>query len=330
METKIIQGFDVFKENRPKIEETIDKIYNEGISNIFLIGTGGTYSLMMPWKYLMDSKSDLPVFIETAAELKLMDHKQLGKGSLCLFASASGDTKEIVDVMGYCKDRGAQTLSFLVKEECPIAEKSDYVFPTPADDSFVLFFCGLANVILRILFLRNEFPKYERFIDQLYGLGEALEKAVQVSSPKCIFYAARNYDAPWHLMVGSGAGWGEAYCYAMCVMEEMQWILTKSITAAEFFHGTLELVEKGTPAILMFGDDPSRPLMDRTLKFLENLTDEILVLDTRDIELPVDDEFRGILTPLVLSVMTKPLSLAFQVERNHSLDVRRYYRQMEY
>jgi fructoselysine-6-phosphate deglycase len=330
MKKTIKQVFNIFRDNRKPIEDTIDKIHKEGISNIFLIGCGGTYSLMIPWKYFMDSESDLPVFIENAAELKLKDHKQLGKGSLCLFASASGDTKEIVEIMEYCKDRGAQTLSFLTKEDCPMASKSDHIFLTPLDNDFVLFFIGIANVILRILFLRNEFSKYERFADQLYSIGEALDNAVKFSNSRCIFYAARNYDAPWHLVIGSGAGWGEAYCYAMCVMEEMQWIRTKSVTAAEFFHGTLELVEKDTPAILMFGDDSSRPLMDRAYKFLKNLTDEILILDTKDIELPVDEEFRSILTPVVLTAMTQPLSLALQVERNHSLDVRRYYRQMNY
>ena len=330
MKKTIKEVLDIFKSNRKPIENTVDKIYKEGIKNIFLIGCGGTYSLMMPWKYFMDSNSDLPVFVETAAELKLMDHKQLGKGSLCLFASTSGDTKEIVDIMGYCKERGAQTLSFLTKEDCPMAPLSDHMFLTPLDNDFVLFFCGIANVILRILFLRDEFPKYERFASQLYGIGEALDNAVKFSNSRCIFYAARNYDAPWHLVIGSGAGWGEAYCYAMCVMEEMQWIRTKSITAAEFFHGTIEMVEKNTPAILMFGDDPSRPLMERVHNFLKNMTDEILILDTKDIELPVDEEFRGILTPAVLGAMTQPLSLAFQVERNHSLTVRRYYRQMDY
>jgi fructoselysine-6-phosphate deglycase len=70
--------------------------------------------------------------------------------------------------------------------------------------------------------------------------------------------------------------------------------------------------------------------MERVHNFLKNMTDEILILDTKDIELPVDEEFRGILTPVVLTAMTQPLSLAFQVERNHPLTVRRYYRQMEY
>ena len=49
--------------------------------------------------------------------------------------------------------------------------------------------------------------------------------------------------------------WGETYSYAMCVMEEMQWIRTKSVKAAEFFHGTLELLEKDGICALSEGKD---------------------------------------------------------------------------
>ena len=57
-------------------------------------------------------------------------------------------------------------------------------------------------------------------------------------------------DTDYHMVIGSGMLWGEAYDYAMCILEEMQWIKTKSIHAAEFFHGTIELCEEGTSLIL--------------------------------------------------------------------------------
>ncbi|MDZ7673046.1 MAG: hypothetical protein U5K53_09505 [Halanaerobiales bacterium] len=54
----------------------------------------------------------------------------------------------------------------------------------------------------------------------------------------------------------------------LCVsLEEMQWIKTKSIHAAEFFHGTLELVEEDTSIIMLYGEDETRPLMDRVYGF---------------------------------------------------------------
>jgi len=45
------------------------------------------------------------------------------------------------------------------------------------------------------------------------------------------------------MWVGSGSMWGNVYLFTMCLLEEMQWVRTKAVTSADFFHGTLELVE---------------------------------------------------------------------------------------
>ena len=133
------------------------------------------------------------------------------------------------------------------------------------------------------------------------------------------------------MVIGGGMLWGEAYDYAMCILEEMQWIRTKSIHVCEYFHGTLELVEKDTSLILFYGEDETRPLMDRVLKFSKTVSDKITIFDTKEVELPfTDPEFRKIVSPIVIYAITERLSAHLAKERNHPLTTRRYYRQMEY
>ena len=45
----------------------------------------------------------------------------------------------------------------------------------------------------------------------------------------------------------------DVYKRQMCILEEMQWKRTRYITSADFFHGTLELVEPGVPVFLFMG-----------------------------------------------------------------------------
>ena len=54
--------------------------------------------------------------------------------------------------------------------------------------------------------------------------------------------------------------WGPTYSYAMCIMEEMQWMRTKSVTAGDFFHGTLEVIERDDTVLLFFGEDETLKL----------------------------------------------------------------------
>ena len=117
----------------------------------------------------------------------------------------------------------------------------------------------------------------------------------------------------------------------------MQWIKTKSIHAAEFFHGTIELCEEGTSLIMLYGEDDTRKLMDRVDNFTHMLADEkgvnvrVNKFDTAEVELPFSDpEFRKIVSPMVTYTITERLSCHLEHVRNHPLTTRRYYHQMNY
>lgn len=90
----------------------------------------------------------------------------------------------------------------------------------------------------------GEFPEYEKFIDALKQMPEVLQKVREDNDERALAFAEKHKDTKFHMCVGAGNTWGETYCFAMCVLEEMQWIPTKSIHAAEFFHGTVEMTEK--------------------------------------------------------------------------------------
>ena len=68
-------------------------------------------------------------------------------------------------------------------------------------------------------------------------------------------FARIHRDDAIQYLIGSGNMWGPTYSYAMCIMEEMQWMRTKSITAGDFFHGTLEVIGRDDSVILFYGED---------------------------------------------------------------------------
>ncbi|MCQ4771974.1 hypothetical protein NE579_16275, partial [Intestinimonas massiliensis] len=49
-------------------------------------------------------------------------------------------------------------------------------------------------------------------------------------------FAKAHMNDKLHYFVGAGTHYGATYSYAMCYWEEMHWIRTKSIHAAEFFQ----------------------------------------------------------------------------------------------
>ncbi|MEH7612588.1 SIS domain-containing protein [Gottfriedia acidiceleris] len=317
---------------RSKIEDIVDSICQKGYSNLFLIGAGGTIAMMYPYKYILESNSTINVHAEIAAEFMVMNNKHFSKDSVCIFTSVSGTTQETVAAAEFCKERGATTIALVAEPNTPLTQVVDYCITTGSEKhSFDTFFMWLYMVVFRFMYNNNEFPQYEQFTKEVSLLPQAILAAVKDFDNKAEEFAIKHKDTDYHMMVGSGNLWGNTYSYAMCILEEMQWIHAKSIHAAEFFHGTLELVVEDTSVILLKGEDETRPLMDRVERFAEKVTNLLTVIDTKDFELQgISEEFRKHFSVSINWAVLSRISVYLERERNHSLDLRRYYRKVEY
>ena len=117
----------------------------------------------------------------------------------------------------------------------------------------------------------------------------------------------------------------------MCILEEMQWIRTRPIHGADFFHGTLELVEPEVSVILLKGEDPTRRVMDRVEQFAVQYSDNVLVLDSAAAQLPgISEETRQLLSPVILATILERVSAHLEHLRQHPLTTRRYYKRVSY
>ncbi|PKR86416.1 SIS domain-containing protein [Heyndrickxia camelliae] len=317
---------------RGQIEEIVDTISNKGYSNIFLIGAGGTIAMMYPYEYILKSNSTIDVHAEIAAEFLVMNHKHFTKDSVCIFASVSGTTKETLEAAAYCKEKGATTIALVAEPDTPLTKMVDYCITTGSEKhSFDTFFMLLYMFVFRFMYNRNEFPQYDQFTKEVSLLPRAILNAVKAFDKKAEEFAIKHKNTDYHMLVGSGNLWGNTYSYAMCILEEMQWIHAKSIHAAEFFHGTLEMVVEDTSVVLLKGEDETRPLMDRVERFAEKITKQLTIIDTKDFAMEgISEEFRKHFSVSINWAVLSRISVYLERERNHSLDLRRYYRKMEY
>jgi fructoselysine-6-phosphate deglycase len=178
---------------------------------------------------------------------------------------------------------------------------------------------------------RGEFKDFERTVTELQKLPKLLVDAKAAFESKAAALAAAIKDETYHIFTGAGSVWPEAYYYGMCILEEMQWIRTRPVHAADFFHGTLELVEPGVSVFVFKGEDASRPLCDRVEAFAKRFTDKVRVLDAADVKLPgISPETRSMVSPVILATLLERLSAHLEVLRNHPLTTRRYYKKVEY
>lgn len=314
---------------RPQIESAVDTLLERGIDSLFLIGSGGTYAAAWPYAHLLETRSTFPVRVSIAAELVVSGDRLLGANSVAVFTSASGTTEDVLRAVEYVKAQGATTVGFTGVADSPLAQAVD--IPLLSKPKTWPFDPQLLLLTTRLMHQRGEFAEYERFADQLALVPELFVDVAKRAEPFAEKWADAHADTDYHFLVGSGNLWGFAYLYSMCILEEMQWLRTTRVHGAEFFHGSLELIEKDTSLLLFVGEDETRPLMERVVNFATKYSDDVTVLDTKDYDLPgIDAEFRGLLGPWMLDVVTGRISKHLERVRNHSLDLRRYYRVVEY
>lgn len=304
-----------------------------GAKNIFFLGTGGAAILMQPATLMLQRRSGLPAFMEIAAELVIAGHHALGRDSIVVIPSLSGTTKESVATLEFCKARGATTITLVGHKDTPLGQMADHAFVNFAEDdtSSESFYLQSLLIALSVMAHRGEFTGYDRTVAELATLPAHLLAAKQAFEPQAERLAEAFRDEPYHIITAAGGSWAEAWYYGMCILEEMQWIRTRPIHAADFFHGTLELVETGVSVVVFKGEDAYRPLAERVEGFARRYTEKVTVLDTAQFAMPgISPETRALISPVILATILERLSAHLEVKRDHPLTTRRYYKKVSY
>jgi fructoselysine-6-phosphate deglycase len=319
-----------------EINEIVTTNLKTGATNVHLVGAGGVAILLQPAVQLLRRSSTFPVFSDPIAETMEVGSANLNRGSLVFLASLSGTTKESVAYLEFAKRRGARVVTMVGHADSPLGTQADRSLVNFAadDTSSESFYIQALLIALSILSERGEMSgvgDYTQMVTGLERVPHALLSIKRMIEPRAETFAKIIAGSNWHIFTGAGNVWPEAYYYGMCILEEMQWIRTRPVHASDFFHGTLELVEKGVSVILFKGEDACRPLAERVERFVPTVEGVITVLDTADYPTPdLGLTLRGLLAPALLATLLERISAHLEVIRDHPLTTRRYYRRVDY
>lgn len=314
---------------RSAINKIVDERHEIGYDNICLLGIGGTYATAMQTDVHMKERSKLDCFVQHASEYITTGNKRITDKTLVLVASASGTTEEIVKALEIIRTKGSFILGFVENpEENPIASLTDEVIIQPGGNEQLKFYM----VADRLMFLNGEYDDYEEHYKELEEhLADAIVDVAYKSDGFAKRFAEKHCDDDIHYFVGSGNQYGATYSYAMAYWEEQHWIKTKSIHSSEFFHGMFEIITKDTNVTVYIGEDSQRSLSERVANFLPKITANYEIIDTKDYDLKgISDENRGNISHIVMMEVNHRIDAYIEKYNRHPMDIRRYYRQLDY
>jgi fructoselysine 6-phosphate deglycase len=302
------------------------------IDRIYLVGCGGPNRAMLPVEYWIEHYSlAIEVRRYFPAEFITLNPRRLDARTLVVLGSKSGTTSETVEAAGFVRGKPCHVIGITEKGDSALAQAVENPLLMGASSGGASMFMLLLALTGGMMAAKDKWDLFDPLMSSLHALPQVLADVSADSDKRATEDARLLKDDRILYHVAAGPMFSTAYVWGVCVLMEMQWMHSVPLEAAEFFHGPFEIVDQNTPLVLMKGEDPSRPLMDRVERFCKKYTERLFVYDSADYAMPgIDKSIRAIVAPYVVQSALRRISERLAVWHNHPLTTRRYMWKTEY
>ena len=226
------------------------------ISRVRVIACGSAYHAGWVLKSVCESLARVPVQVELASEFRY-NHPILEKGELVISISQSGETADTLAALKEAKKLGAKTLSIVNVKGSAIARESDFVFYTQAGPEIAVattkaYSCQLAAGYIFSLLLAKAKGKISKeatrsLTEELFLLPGKIQQCLSFDQ-EILPMAKELKDVDNIFFLGRGLDWAISMEGAL-KLKEISYIHCESYSSGELKHGTISLIEKGSPVI---------------------------------------------------------------------------------
>jgi len=228
----------------------------QDISRVRIIACGSAYHAGWVLKSVCESLARVPMQVELASEFRY-NHPILEKGELVISISQSGETADTLAALKEAKKLGAKTLSIVNVKGSAIARESDFVFYTQAGPEIAVattkaYSCQLAAGYIFSLLLAKAKGKISKeetrsLTEELFLLPGKIQQCLSFDQ-EILPMAKELKDADNIFFLGRGLDWAISMEGAL-KLKEISYIHCESYSSGELKHGTISLIEKGSPVI---------------------------------------------------------------------------------
>lgn len=247
------------------IHSLLDKMPDFSKYNkIIIVACGSAMHAGLIGKNEIEELANIPVEVEIASEFR---YKKLfiDENSLVIAISQSGETADTLAAVKIAKEMKATTLGIINRVDSTIARNTDYVFYTKAGIEKAVATTKAYSAQIAILSLialniaiRNKLIndiETNNIIESIKTLPTKIESLLTEEKIKEIKNIANKlYQKEDMYFIGRNVD------YALCMegalkLKEISYIHSEAYAAGELKHGTISLIEEGTPVIAVITDE---------------------------------------------------------------------------
>lgn len=259
------------------------------IEKIMVVACGSAYHAGLVGKYFLEGVLKMPVEVDLASEFRyrgpLVDSR-----TLTVAVSQSGETADTLAALREAKRRGACTLAVVNGIGSTIAEESDYTLYTQAGPEVavattkgyttqvgMLYRLGLHIAAARGCLSCREHETLEKALGALTSLvEEGLSKRGEIQQMASLCKGAEHI-----YFIGRGTDYAVAMEAAL-KLKEISYIHAEAYAAGEMKHGTISLIEEGTPVVALACQPELVDKMQSNIREVAARGARVLVVTTSD------------------------------------------------
>jgi fructoselysine 6-phosphate deglycase len=310
------------------------KFASEGVDRIIFTGCGAPHYMMRLLAYWgQKSAINTDIRVYYSAELINQDPAAIDDKTLVILGSHSGTTRETLAAAEYLRSKPCKTLAITQDSSSPLGQLTRYCLPYGKTSQGYFSAYILAQTLFSAFLNENEpnWKLHNALMESLPNLPSALADAKEVNLANAQTQAETLVDENLLYALGAGPMYTTAYVFAACFLMEMQWMHAHALTAADFFHGPFEVVDRTIPLLVLIGEDPSRTEGERLKTFAAKYAGNTLVYDSRDFKMKgIHKDARPIVAPFIIDSALTGLVEAMSDLRDHPLTTRRYMGKVDY
>lgn len=247
----------------------------QDIHKIYIVACGTAYNAGRVGKVALERLTGIPVETDLASEFRYRD-PFVNEHTLLILVSQSGETADTLAALREGKRKGARIFSITNVIGSSIARESDDVFYTWAGPEIavastkayttqlVAFYLIAMNMAL--LLGKMERSEYDSLLTEILALSDKIELMLKKESDiKQIADSIKDKNAVFYL--GRNMDYNSAMEGAL-KLKEISYIFTEAFAAGELKHGTIALIEEGTPVITIA---TQTALLDKTFSNMQEV-----------------------------------------------------------
>jgi glucosamine--fructose-6-phosphate aminotransferase (isomerizing) len=297
---------------------------------IYILAAGTSYHAGLVGKNLLEKYTGIPVEVGLASEFGY-HFPRLSKKPFFIFLTQSGETADSRVVLTQVNERQLPSLTITNVEGSTLSREATYTMLLKAGPEIAVASTKAytAQVAVQAILAKAVGEKLglqvARDFDLKHQLGLAAEGMQQlVDGKEKIDELAKKYLATTRnaFYIGRGVDYAVALEGAL-KLKEVSYIQTEGFAAAELKHGTIALIEKGTPVVALINDPATADLTRGNIREVQSRGANVIVFAAKEFAQPGDDvvlpQIEYYLSPLVTVVPAQ--LLAYYASKNKGLDV---------